>query len=112
MPVSSTTHAATGPCRSRAASTVSRGRAQDRGIVPGGIGDEVMHRLMTGSHVAGIDPRRHRLHALPNPPQTEAGDNGAEGGGAVPGGGGGGEALRIRVETLGARGREGGATPR
>jgi len=43
------------------------GDAQDSGIVPGGVRDEVMHRLMAGAHVAWIDARGHRLDALPFP---------------------------------------------
>jgi len=88
------------------------GRAQDGAIVPGGIGDEVVHRLMTRPHVAGIDPRGHRLDALPITRQTEAGDIGSQGPVPIPVAEGGGETLNIRVKPLGARGREVGHTLR
>ena len=88
------------------------GRAQDGDIVPGGIGDEVMHRLMTRPHVAGIDPRGHRLDALPLPGQTEPHDIGAQGTVPILVAEGGGETLNIRVKPLGAGSREIGHMPR
>jgi hypothetical protein len=39
-------------------------RGQDRGIVPRRLGHHVVQRLMFGLHMAGVEPRRHRLDAL------------------------------------------------
>jgi hypothetical protein len=71
-----------------------------------------MHRLMAGPHVAGIDPRGHRLDALPIPRQTEARDVGAHGFMPIPMTEGGGEALHIRVKPLRASVGTVGHTPR
>src|SRR2546426_354027 len=87
-----------------------RGRAQDGAIVPGGIGDEVMHRLMACAHVARIDARGHRLDALPLPGQTEPGDIGPQGAVPIPMAEGRAETLNIRVKPLGAGGPEVGHT--
>src|SRR2546428_424170 len=103
------------PRRHRAVSLQGRqhgltGRAQDGAIVPGGIGDEVMHRLMARAHVARIDARGHRLDALPLPGQTEPGDIGPQGAVPIPMAAGPAETLNIRVKPLGAGGPEVGHT--
>ena len=103
------------PRRHRAVSLQGRqhgltGRAQDGAIVPGGIGDEVMHRLMARAHVARIDARGHRLDALPLPGQTEPGDIGPQGAVPIPMAEGRAETLNIRVKPLGAGGPEVGHT--
>lgn len=33
-------------------------------VTPGGIGDEVVHRLVLAAHVAGVKARSHRFDAL------------------------------------------------
>src|SRR5438876_8656183 len=98
-------------CRRSAVASILRrgqrraaGRAQDGAIVPGGIGDEVMHRLMARAHVARIDARGHRLDALPLPGQTEPGDIGPQGAVPIPMAEGRAETLNIRVKPLGAGG--------
>ena len=88
------------------------GDAQDGRVVPGGIGDEVMHRLVAGAHVARIDARRHRFDALPFPRQTQSGHIVPERTMPIPVTEGAGETLNIRVEPLGAGAREVGHTPR
>ena len=88
------------------------GHAQDGRIVPGSVRDEVMHRLVAGAHVAGIDARGHRLDTLPVPRQTEPGDIGPQRAMAIPVAEGGGEPLNIRVKPLGAGAREVGHTLR
>ena len=88
------------------------GDAQDGPIVPGGVRDEVMHRLMPGTHVAGIHTRRHGFDALPLPRQTQSRDIVPERTMAVLVTEGRGEPLNIRVKPFGAGTREGGHTPR
>ena len=88
------------------------GDAKDGRIVPGGVRDEVMHRLMARAHVAGIDAGGHGLDALPIPGQAETGDIGPQGPMPILVAEGGGETLNIRVKSLGAGAREGGHTPR
>jgi hypothetical protein len=46
------------------------GDAQEGGVIPGGVRDEVMHRLMAGPYVTGIDACGHRFDALAVPRQT------------------------------------------
>jgi len=82
------------------------GHAQDGRIVPGGVRDEVVHRLMARAHVAGIDAGGHRLDTLPVPRQTEPGDISPQRAMAIPVAEGGGETLNIRVKPLGAGARE------
>jgi hypothetical protein len=67
---------------------------------------------MACAHVAWIDACGHRLDALPFPRQTEPRDIRLQGGVPILVTEGGGETLNIRVKPLGARGREGGHTPR
>src|SRR5918996_431893 len=88
------------------------GDAQDGAVVPGGVGDEVMHRLMAGAHVAGINAGGHRFDALPFPRQTEPGDIVPKRTMPVLVPEGGGETFNIRVKPLGAGAREVGHTPR
>jgi hypothetical protein len=80
--------------------------AQDGRVVPGGVRDEVMHRLMAGAHVARIDARRHRFDALPVPRQTQPGDIVPEGTMPISVTEGGRELLNIRLKPLGAGARE------
>jgi hypothetical protein len=87
------------------------GPAQDRGIVPRGIGDEVMHRLMARPDVAGIDARCHRLDALPIPRQAPTRDIGPQGAVPILVAEGRAETLNIGVKPLGASGRKVGHTP-
>jgi len=54
------------------------GHAQNRRSLPGRAGDEVMHRLVSGGDMAGIDPGRHRLNTLPVPRQAQPGEVGAQ----------------------------------
>jgi hypothetical protein len=54
------------------------GHAQDRRGLPRGVGDEMVHRLMPRSDVAGIDSGGHGLDALALPRQAQAGDVGAQ----------------------------------
>jgi hypothetical protein len=88
------------------------GGAQDGAVIPVGIRDEVMHRLVAGPHVAWIDARSHRFNALPIPRQAQPRDIVPEPTMAVPVAEGGGETLNIRVNPLGAGAREVGHTPR
>jgi len=39
--------------------------AQHRRVVPGGVGDKVVQRLVAGADMPRIDPRGDRLHAFP-----------------------------------------------
>ena len=88
------------------------GHAQDGPVVPAGVRDEVMHGLMAGPHMAGINPCGHRLDALPVPRQTQSGDIVSEGTMPILMTQGGGETLHVRTEPLGAGAREVGHTPR
>ena len=53
------------------------GDAQDGRLVPGGIGDEVLHRLVPRADMPRIDPGGHRLDALPLARQAQPGEVGA-----------------------------------
>ena len=80
--------------------------AQHGGIVPRGIRDKAVHRLMARRDMARIDACGHRLDALPLARQAQAHDVGPQRLMPVPVAEGGGETLNIRVKPLGARGRE------
>jgi hypothetical protein len=67
---------------------------------------------MAGAHVARIDPRGHRLDALPFPRQTQPGDIVPEGTMPILVTKGGGETLNVGTEPLGAGAREVRHTPR
>jgi len=88
------------------------GDAQNGGIIPGGVGDEMMHRLMPRADVAWIDSRRHGFDALPVSRQTQPRDIVPERTVAVPVAEGAAEPLNIRVKPLAARTRGSGHTPR
>src|SRR5262249_12802623 len=88
------------------------GDAQDGPIVPGGVGDEVVHRLMPTAHVARLDPRRHGFDALPVARQTQPGDIVSERTMAVLMTEGAAETLNVRLKPLAAGSRGGGHTPR
>ena len=61
----------------------------------------MMHRLMAGTHMTGIDARGHRFDALPFPRQTQPGDIVPERTMPILVTEGGGEALRICVKPSG-----------
>src|SRR5262249_1053015 len=88
------------------------GDAQDGPIVPGGVRDEGMPRLMPGGDVPRIDPRRHGFDALSVAWQTQPGDIVPERTMAVLVAKGAAEPLNIRVKPLAAGSRGVGHTPR
>jgi hypothetical protein len=88
------------------------GHAQHGPVVPAGVRNEVMHRLMAGPDMARIDPRGHRLDALPLPRQTQPGNVVPQRTMPILVTQGGGETLNVCTEPLGAGARVIGHTPR
>lgn len=52
--------------------------AEHHRVLPRGVGNQVVHRLVPRPHVPRIDPRGHGLDALPLPRQAQSGQVGTQ----------------------------------